>query len=552
MTVAVILATGRIAGSHDPCPAAVLPRPGATGEAERPTLLARLRAQLATLNVPDHHVITRPELAPALRKDGHDVIESDDTAGDLHEIARLAGRARGPVVVLAGDLVTGDEPLARLLIDAKGSVAALTGPLAGAATPVRSERGRIASAGSPYHRVTEPDAGFPGALRVSPPRTAALAEIVESLVLFLGDPEAPGRPLPEPVPGCPARGGPALAGPAPVRAPEAIELLLVGLVRGGVPVTRCGDSQLVCVRADSEEGVAAAVSALDAVDEDEVRLAAAVKSNDGFFTTFAVSTYSRHIARWAARRGLTPNMVTSISMGVAVVAAVWFAAGTRTGMVVGGVLFYFAFVFDCVDGQLARYTRQFSTLGAWLDAVFDRAKEYVVFAGLAVGSTAAAAGSGVHGGDVWGLAVAALALQTIRHMIDFAYGASNRVRAVRPLPEVPLTSVDDGAPPAAPPPAPASAEQPVVANAAAPNATGQKATARPGGFVARLSGSTSQVRLLHWAKKIIVLPIGERFALIAITAALFDARVTFLALLLWGGVAAMYTLTGRVMRSIAR
>ena len=53
-----------------------------------------------------------------------------------------------------------------------------------------------------------------------------------------------------------------------------------------------------------------------------------------------------------------------------------------------------AFVFDCVDGQLARYTRQFSTLGAWLDATFDRAKEYTVFAGLAVGSTAAVVVSG--------------------------------------------------------------------------------------------------------------------------------------------------------------
>ena len=38
--------------------------------------------------------------------------------------------------------------------------------------------------------------------------------------------------------------------------------------------------------------------------------------------------------------------------------------------------------FDCVDGQLARYTRQFSKLGAWLDSIFDRTKEYVVFAGL--------------------------------------------------------------------------------------------------------------------------------------------------------------------------
>ncbi|KAB2351580.1 CDP-alcohol phosphatidyltransferase family protein [Actinomadura rudentiformis] len=528
MTVAVILATGRIAGSHDPCPAAALPYAGGSGDAERLTLLARLRAQLATLNVPDQHIITRPELAPALREDGHDVIESKGTVSDLREIAELAARTEAPIVVLTGDLVTGEEPLARLLLDAKGPATALTGPPPDAATPVRAERRRIASAGSPYHRVTEPNAGFPGALRVAHSRAGALAEIAGNLASLLEDPDALERLSPEPEPGA----------AAPGRAPETIELLLVGLVRAGIPVAQCGDPQLVCLRADSAEAVDAARAAIDAVDEDKVRLAAAVKSNDGFFTTFAVSTYSRYIARWAALRGLTPNMVTSISMGIAVVAAVWFAAGTRTGMIVGGVLFYFSFVFDCVDGQLARYSRQFSTLGAWLDAVFDRAKEYVVFVGLAAGSTAAAAGSGVHGGDVWGLAVAALALQTVRHMIDFSYGASRRQHVSRPLPVLPLTSPDDGSSASGAAPI----ERPAAAQGAQPS----------GGLAVRLSRSTSQVRVLHWAKKIIVLPIGERFALIAITAALFNARVTFVALLVWGCVAAMYTLTGRVMRSIAR
>ena len=76
-------------------------------------------------------------------------------------------------------------------------------------------------------------------------------------------------------------------------------------------------------------------------------------------------------------------------------------------MVAGGVLIYFAFVFDCVDGQVARYARKFGVLGAWLDATFDRFKEYVVFAGLAVGAVV----SGV--GDVWTLALIALGLQSI-------------------------------------------------------------------------------------------------------------------------------------------
>ncbi|NUR67659.1 MAG: CDP-alcohol phosphatidyltransferase family protein, partial [Streptomyces sp.] len=43
--------------------------------------------------------------------------------------------------------------------------------------------------------------------------------------------------------------------------------------------------------------------AVAAVDDEAVRLKSAVKSRDGFFTTYCISPYSRYIARWCARRG---------------------------------------------------------------------------------------------------------------------------------------------------------------------------------------------------------------------------------------------------------
>jgi hypothetical protein len=67
-----------------------------------------------------------------------------------------------------------------------------------------------------------------------------------------------------------------------------------------------------------------------------------------------------------------------------------------------------------------------------------------------------------------------------------------------------------------------------------------------------VSSRTERIPGLHWAKKIVILPIGERFALIALTAAIWNAKVTFLSLLVWGSLAALYTLTGRVLRSLAR
>ena len=119
-----------------------------------------------------------------------------------------------------------------------------------------------------------------------------------------------------------------------------------------------------------------------------------MKANDGFFTTFFVSPYSKYIARWAAHRGWTPNGVTTLSVAIGFAAAAAFATGDRWGMIAGAILLQLAFTFDCVDGQLARYTRTFTKLGAWLDSIFDRTKEYAVFAGLAIGASQTATTSG--------------------------------------------------------------------------------------------------------------------------------------------------------------
>ncbi|MFE2598647.1 DUF5941 domain-containing protein [Streptomyces sp. NPDC059396] len=248
-----------------------------------------------------------------------------------------------------------------------------------------------------------------------------------------------------------------------------------------------------------------AESALAAVDDEAVRLRSAVKARDGFFTTFCVSPYSRHLARWCARRGLTPNQVTTASLLTALIAAACAATGTRGGFVAAGVLLLLSFVLDCTDGQLARYSLQYSTLGAWLDATFDRAKEYAYYAGLALG---AARG----GDDVWALALAAMVLQTCRHVVDFAFNEAN-----------------------------------ADATAAAPG--GKAVTGTP---TAALSTRLDSVGWTVWARRMIVLPIGERWAMIAVLTALTTPRTVFYALLIGCAFAACYTTAGRVLRSVTR
>jgi phosphatidylglycerophosphate synthase len=316
-------------------------------------------------------------------------------------------------------------------------------------------------------------------------------------------------------------------------APEdAAALLLVGLVRSGVDITPYYLRRLFWSRPLSAATVGYAERRIAEYDVDRVLLDSAVKSADGFFTTFFVSPYSKYIARWAARRGLTPNQVTTVSMLLGVLAAAGFATGERWGLVAGAVLLQVSFTTDCVDGQLARYTRQFSKLGAWLDSVFDRTKEYLAFAGLAIGAA--------HTGDpVWVLACAAITLQTVRHTSDFSYMAVAH-KAITVTPQTPLEQPLDHA----------GMQAAARRRARAEGKPAARARRSPATRILVAWQRLDRSSALRWVKRMAAFPIGERFAVISITAALFSARVTFIALLAWGGFAIAYTQTGRILRSI--
>lgn len=136
-------------------------------------------------------------------------------------------------------------------------------------------------------------------------------------------------------------------------------------------------------------------------------------------------------------------------------------------------------------------------MGAWLDATFDRAKEYAYYAGLALG---AARG----GDDVWALALGAMVLQTCRHVVDFSFNEANH------------------------------------------DATGNTSP------TAALSDRLDSVGWTVWVRRMIVLPIGERWAMIAVLTACTTPRIVFYALLVGCALAACYTTAGRVLRSLTR
>jgi len=99
------------------------------------------------------------------------------------------------------------------------------------------------------------------------------------------------------------------------------------------------------------------------------------------------------IALGMGRLGLTPDALTLIGFAITVLGAVLLATNL---WLVGGIVVFLGGAFDMFDGTLARATNQVSKLGAFMDSVFDRWGEAIVYLGIVTGAVL----SIPHGGDV--------------------------------------------------------------------------------------------------------------------------------------------------------
>ena len=97
------------------------------------------------------------------------------------------------------------------------------------------------------------------------------------------------------------------------------------------------------------------------------------KPRDSWWTVVLVDPLAVRIV-WllAPFRWATPNFVTGVSFLFGIAAALAFLDGSRPGLVLGALLFYFAFVLDCVDGKIARLKGNGSEVGKWAEFVLDR------------------------------------------------------------------------------------------------------------------------------------------------------------------------------------
>ena len=109
------------------------------------------------------------------------------------------------------------------------------------------------------------------------------------------------------------------------------------------------------------------------------------KKRDYWFTVLLTDPVAVPITNFLAKhRWLSPNQVTIVALLFGLSVGGFFATGERWGLIAGGIAFYLAFVFDCVDGKLARATGVTSDKGQALDALADGGRRASASLGLAL------------------------------------------------------------------------------------------------------------------------------------------------------------------------
>jgi phosphatidylglycerophosphate synthase len=97
----------------------------------------------------------------------------------------------------------------------------------------------------------------------------------------------------------------------------------------------------------------------------------------------AIKAVFEPIALAMGRAGLTPDALTLIGFAITTTGAVLVALQHWT---IGGIVVFIGGAFDMLDGTLARATGRVSRWGAFLDSVFDRGGEAIVYIGIVFGA----------------------------------------------------------------------------------------------------------------------------------------------------------------------
>ena len=336
----------------------------------------------------------------------------------------------------------------------------------------RVSQGRITGATSGYHEVGHGNHTFLGIIRLSQTQKAEILEVLSNVK----DTNHSGN---------------------------TIDLILVALVRAAIVIAPAEVAGAPFIRSNNVSERDATKNQIAALNDARLRLKLANRANDGFYSVFFLRKISKLFTWLAVRLKMTPNQVTLISFAIGLLSAYEFSKGNFWAIFTGAVLLQLSIIIDCVDGELARYTRKFSQLGAWLDAITDRIKEYLVFFALAYGAAK-------NGRDLWIPAMGMMLFQTFRHLSDYNFARINKIRSSH------LEPLDFN-----------------LKNDSFVSVEREKKT-----------------RLEYWSKKALQFPIGERWLAISASSVIGGAAFTFTIMPILSLISIALVFRGRFIKTI--
>jgi len=101
-------------------------------------------------------------------------------------------------------------------------------------------------------------------------------------------------------------------------------------------------------------------------------------------TILIINPINIRLARLVGHTPLTPNQITVISFMLTVLASILMASNRWSIQSAGGAVLLIAYLFDCLDGDLARLKGLKSPLGAMLDPMLDRFGEFAIVVGISI------------------------------------------------------------------------------------------------------------------------------------------------------------------------
>ncbi len=105
------------------------------------------------------------------------------------------------------------------------------------------------------------------------------------------------------------------------------------------------------------------------MDELKFNVKKSQKAVDDMYALVFARPISKRISKALFNTRVTANQITIFSVFLGIISGILLFFDYNY---ISAVLLYFSFVFDCVDGELARAKEQFTKLGLWLESTSDR------------------------------------------------------------------------------------------------------------------------------------------------------------------------------------